>query len=334
MPACVLPIVLGLALAPAAIAAPTVRPAESTAATGTITALEGDELTIQTGGREMSVIAAMTAAANTINRHDYPYVYAGGHAQAGTASVGMRGTGYNGRRIGYDCSGSVAAVLAGGGIWQAGSGVPSDAGIVAQLRQERLIARGAGSGPQQVTLYDDWGVHIFMSIDGRFFGTSDGGGDPPRRLGGPAWLNDGAPDAYSRRYRSWHLLPAALGHRTTYGPSVSFQIDDPSLLSTYAVGERVRVGYVSNRVGVNVAKAVQLVGVRSLSGTVSVISPDGSSLILTTAGGKSITLATAVPAVVEGVQVGDAVQVSYVKAPGGALTAESIAVTGTPSAPV
>ena len=55
-----------------------------------------------------------------------------------------------------------------------GSGVPNDAGVISYLRQRGEIAPGAGDGPQEVTLYDDPDVHIFMNINGRFFGTSDG----------------------------------------------------------------------------------------------------------------------------------------------------------------
>jgi hypothetical protein len=122
--------------------------------TGTITALSGSSFTIQTAGRQTGVINALTGAAAHVTAQDYPYVYAGSHAQAGIASIGMKGPGYNGKRTGYDCSGSVAAVLAGAGLWPAGGGVPNDAGIIAQLLREHLITRGAGTGPVQVTLYD------------------------------------------------------------------------------------------------------------------------------------------------------------------------------------
>jgi hypothetical protein len=111
----------------------------------TIVSIDWSSFTIQTGGKRMAVINALTAAANAITAGDYPYVYGGGHAEAGIASIGIKGPGYNGRRIGFDCSGSVAAVLAGGGVWQAGTGVPADNGVIAQLLQERLIARGVSS---------------------------------------------------------------------------------------------------------------------------------------------------------------------------------------------
>jgi hypothetical protein len=96
---------------------------------GTITALSGSSFTIQTAGRRTGVVNALTAAAAYVTSQDYPYVYGGGHAQAGIASIGINGPGYNGKRAGYDCSGSVVAVLAGAGLWPAGGGVPNDAGI-------------------------------------------------------------------------------------------------------------------------------------------------------------------------------------------------------------
>jgi len=155
--------------------------AQGATLTGTVSLTGAASFTIQTPGQPVGVVAALTAAANRLTRADYPYVYGGGHAQAGVASVGIRGRGHNGRRVGFDCSGSVAAVLEGAGLWPSGAGVPSDAGVVAELLRDGVIARGAGRGPVEVTLYDRPGVHIFMNIDGRFFGTSDGGGGGNRR---------------------------------------------------------------------------------------------------------------------------------------------------------
>ena len=117
---------------------------------GTVLSVSGRTFAIQTGGARMSVVAALTDAATNVTAGDFPYVYGGGHAQAGIASIGIPGSGYNGRRIGFDCSGSVAAVLAGAGVWQPTSGVPNDAGIIAGLRQQHLIARGVGQGATEV----------------------------------------------------------------------------------------------------------------------------------------------------------------------------------------
>lgn len=149
---------------------------------------------------------------------------------------------------------------AGAGLWPAGSGVPNDAGIIAQLTSEKLIARGVGEGPTEVSLYDDPGVHIFMSIDGRFFGTSDGGGGGNRK-GGAGWLNDGAPDAWSRTYRRYHLLPSVLRGTTGAGHSVTFQTGalEPELASL-TQGEKVNVSYEEDAAGFLIATSIASAG--------------------------------------------------------------------------
>lgn len=224
--------------------------------TGTITVISGSSFTIQTPGRPTGVLGALTAAATNLTKRHYPYVYGGGHAQAGIASIGIKGPGYNGHRIGYDCSGAVAAVLASGGLWPAGSGVPNDAGIIAELLGQKLIARGVGTGPVEVTLYDDPGVHIFMNIDGRFFGTSDGGGGGNPR-GGAGWLDDGAPDAGSRAYKPYHVLGSVLKQSTNAGHSVTFQVGGvQSMIGGFELGEKVRVSYEETSSGSMVATAV------------------------------------------------------------------------------
>jgi hypothetical protein len=190
---------------------------------------------------------------------DFPYVYGGGHANAGVASIGIKGPGYNGHTVGFDCSGSVAAVLSSAGVWQAASGVPNDAGIIAQLKQEHLIAKGVGSGPSEVTLYDDAGVHIFMNIDGRFFGTSDGGGGGNPN-GGAGWLDDGAPDATSHSYKAYHLLPSVLGQQTTYQSSFTFQVPAGSNEQYLELGQAVHVGYTVAPNGKLKAQRISSVG--------------------------------------------------------------------------
>jgi hypothetical protein len=177
-------------------------------------------------------------------------VHGGGHAQAGTASIGIKGPGYNGRRIGYDCSGAVGAVLAAAGLWPPGSGVPADNGEIAQLRSGHLIARGTGT----VTLYDKPGVHIFMNIAGRFFGTSDGGeGSPLYPHGGAGWLDDGVPDAASHAFKRYHLIASALAAPTVY--ALTFR-SNASLLGDLQLGDRVRVTYMQRGNGTLVAESI------------------------------------------------------------------------------
>jgi hypothetical protein len=212
-------------------------------ASGAVIAVARGSFAIEAPAGRMSVVNALTAGANTVTAGDFPYVYGGGHAEAGIASIGIKGPGYNGRRIGFDCSGSVAAVLAGAGVWQPTSGVPNDAGIITELLQQHLIARGAGHGATEVTLYDDPGVHIFMNIDGQFFGTSDGGGggDP---AGGAGWLDDGAPDATSHVYKRYHLLPRVIQQQTTSERILTFQTNgNASVTHGLQLGSDVHVGY-------------------------------------------------------------------------------------------
>ena len=243
-----------LVLSATALAAP---PAAATGHTsGAVIGVARGSFAIESGGGRMSVLNALTNAANLVIEDDFPYVYGGGHAQAGIASIGIKGPGYNGRRIGFDCSGSVAAVLAGAGVWQPTDGVPNDAGIIAELKSEHLIARGAGHGASEVTLYDDPGVHTFMDIDGHFFGTSDGGGGG-NPAGGAGWLDDGAPDATSRVYKRYHLLLGVIQRQTTFERILTFQTSGhPSIAHGLELGSEVHVAYMQTPTGRMTAEGV------------------------------------------------------------------------------
>ena len=236
---------LVMAAPPATLAHPPIA-SSSGVVRGTVVSLDWAELTVQSAGPRLAVIPALTRAADAVAAEDYPYVWGGGHAFAGTPSAGMRGRGHNGRQVGFDCSGSVAAVLAGAGLWAPGTGVPSDAGVIHELRQANLIVRGPGKGAHSVTLWDDRGVHVFMEIGSAFFGTSDGG--PPsvdNPQGGPGWLDDGAPDTLNRHYRAWHLVGPALAGRVDTGRLLTVALGGPLAYaaSGLAVGDRVGVRY-------------------------------------------------------------------------------------------
>jgi hypothetical protein len=239
-------------------AASTSSPAQASGqASGTVIGVSGRNFAIESAGGRMSAIAALTMAANGVTAGDFPYVYGGGHAQAGIASIGLKGPGYNGRRIGFDCSGSVAAVLSEAGLWPLAEGVPSDAGMITELRQEHLIAPGRGRGANEVTLYDDYGVHIFMDIDGHFFGTSDGGGGGNPN-GGAGWLDDGAPDAHSHSYKPYHLLPGLLRQQTTLERIFTFQSTGHAAITHgLELGSVIHVGYTVARNGRLVAQSVR-----------------------------------------------------------------------------
>ena len=312
------PVAACLALPAAALATPPVP--VSRQFTGTLSSLGTYSFTVQRPGRPTGVIHALTVAANRLARGDYPYVWGGGHAQAGIASVGERGPGYNGRRRGFDCSGSVAAVLRGAGLWPAGSGVPNDAGVIRYLLRHHEIARGPGVGPQEVTLYDNPGVHIFMNIDGRFFGTSDGGGGGDRR-GGPGWLDDGAPDAYNPRFRRYHFLPSVLRATTTAGFTSGFQYGAGVNLAGVPMGVPVHVLYTTTPQGTMIAQAVTVPGELTATGTVQSVTAGGSDFTLLAANGQTLSFPATVgtplaQALASGnLASGDTVSVSYISAP-------------------
>jgi hypothetical protein len=261
----VLPVVLVALVVWAFLTANTGQAADPGTAAGAVSAIGPwqSTLTIQTRARRMRVINALQRTADDVTRSDYPYVWAGGHAAAGVASTGgvkpRRGTHPKQPPIGFDCSGAVAAVLAGAGVWTPGAPVPNDADLVKTLLRAHVIARGAGHGSPEVTLYDKPGVHVFMRIDGRYFGTSDGlHGNASQVHGGAGWLNDGAPDARSRAFKPYHVLPSVLAGSTLYGPSLTFIIpaSGSGLLDGLAVGQRVQVSYRTGSDGTLTARAV------------------------------------------------------------------------------
>lgn len=327
-----LPLLLGL-LCSGGLAVPSAAQAtRSSTLRGTLQMLGPSDFVVQTPGKARGVVAALVSAANRLAAKKYPYVWGGGHAQVGVASLGSKGPGHNGRRRGYDCSGSVAAVLTGANLWPAGSSVPGDAGVISELRAGHLIAPGAGHGAVAVTLYDDPGVHIFMNIGGRFFGTSAGGGAGDAK-GGPGWLDGSTPDAFSHTYKRYHFLSSVLRSRVR-GQSIGFRpgtVD--TLLQQFQVGEAISVGYRTSRYGTLVATSIAYPGATALSGTVSAVASDGSSLTVQPASGTAVTLSTGPLSnlVLDSAAVGDAVTVTYSVA-SGTNTLRTIAVAPPPSA--
>ena len=279
---------------------------EHATATGHVIAVDGDSITIQTAGA----------------------------ARAGVASTGIAGgPGYNGRTKGFDCSGSVAAVLAGADLWAPRSGVPSDAGVISELRGEGLIEPGAGTGANEVTLYDDPGVHIFMSINGQYFGTSDGGsGNPNQKRGGAGWLYDGAPDATSSAFRRYHFVPRVLSGAAGASRTMTFVLGSRSgPITQFLTGDQVRVSYEELASGTMVALTAALHGVKTATATVTSISTTRGALVLRTAAGKDLSLVTVAGSPVPmTVAAGDTVSVEYTKSQGH-LTLRAITVTGVPT---
>jgi hypothetical protein len=172
-------------------------------------------------------------------------------------------------------------------------------------------------------------VHIFMNIDGRFFGTSDGGGGANPH-GGAGWLDDGAPDASSRSYKPYHFFPSVLKGSTTAGHIDSFELSaltgDAAALQ---LGVLVRVSYAQTRSGSMFATTLGYPGAITAGGTVQSTGADGGSLTIQTADGGSLTLVTeAAEPPVDTILPGDTVEVTYI--PNGSnLIALTVTVTAT-----
>jgi hypothetical protein len=91
-------------------------------------------------------------------------------------------------------------------------------------------------------------VHIFMNIDGRFFGTG------ANAKGGPGWLTY---SGVTRAFKPWHFVPSALAGSATYGPELTFGIgNDSNLLYGLTVGQHVQVHYKTAKTGALTATAV------------------------------------------------------------------------------
>jgi peptidoglycan hydrolase-like protein with peptidoglycan-binding domain len=107
-------------------------------------------------GSAQEMIAAMVAAANKIDRAHYSYRWGGGHNPSFSGP--------------YDCSGAVSAVL-------------HAAGLLNSPMVSGGFMRWGRPGPGAVTIYANAG-HVYMSINGRFFGTTRA--NPG---GGAGWFN-------------------------------------------------------------------------------------------------------------------------------------------------
>lgn len=166
---------------------------------------------------------AIIQAANAIDNKKYPYIWGGGHAQAGTPSAGTpnrNGTGAVG--VGYDCSGSVAAVLYAAGIYEGSVG--TDASLVQSLVASGKLVRGVDNSSTSITIWDNPGQHVFMRIggvNGKYWGTSDNQGTG-NAAGGPGWLSSGnASNAVPSGFIPYHIPEGILKQPATYRLSIS-----------------------------------------------------------------------------------------------------------------
>jgi phage tail sheath gpL-like len=117
-----------------------------------------------------------------------------------------------------------------------------------------------------------------------------------------------------------------LSNRTTYGHSFTFQTGaNPSIISSAEPGDKVKISYAEAKSGSMTASAIQYVGAITTSGTVSSIATNGSSVTIQTTGGLTLTLSTStVTNLIDGLQVGDGVQVTYSKDSSGLLIPHTV----------
>jgi hypothetical protein len=219
---------------------------------GTIVATRTYDFTIRTAGKPNDPLARMVSYATALGAKDYKYVYGGGHAHAGVPTNG-----------GFDCSGSVAAVLAAGGLWPKSGAVGSDLGLVQELKSRGLIANGPGSGPDQVTLYDHPGKTIEMSIDGRTYGV---GGDSK---GGPGWVDDSL--VSKSDLREYHILPRVLHASQADSNDVTFSYRltgaGYKISKELTVGAKVSLSYSNGSLAMLELDSIQNTGGRPFRGS-------------------------------------------------------------------
>jgi hypothetical protein len=155
-----------------------------------------------------TAMAAMIKEATKLTNAKDPYVWAGGHTTLGVPTSG-----------GFDCSGSVSAVLGAGGFLSS----PQDTQSLRQALGKSVLP-GKGSGNPECTIWINSTVaprHTFMRLNGQYFGTSVGGTNADNtRLNstssGPSLYVKGtpAPNTTDPAFAAFHIPVPLLGTPT------------------------------------------------------------------------------------------------------------------------
>jgi hypothetical protein len=219
-------------------------------------------------------LQAMTACANGINGN-YPYEYGGGHGSLGVPSSGVSGGNHVGGQgtKGFDCSGSVSAVLGAAGLLtspETSSYVGptlAAAGHAVQVSAQEAIANKGG-----VSIFGN-SDHVWMMISGRAFGTTDGQSDPY----GASWLP--APTlSYAEGFTCWKLNDTTLNKTIQYSsPIGGGNTEAANKGSTTTAGNAIS-NQSANAFAINLAvpssasmaEALLLTGSKSLMNCVSI----------------------------------------------------------------
>jgi len=135
-----------------------------------LTGLLGYDTGSLSGVASGEVITQLVQAAQHLSAQNYPYVWGGGHQTIGQPSTGIPGPGYNGTRVGFDCSGFVEAILYYAGILP--STFQGDDRTIFNWLQNNLqgsFVPGQGSGTPECTVFDIPGEHIYIRINGTYY---------------------------------------------------------------------------------------------------------------------------------------------------------------------
>ncbi len=168
----------------------------------------------KSGSGQRSRLDEMISRASEISNKNYPYSFGGGHPHVGTPSMGTEHESGGALVNGFDCSGSVLAVLAAGGFVPTGSsfGTSGEMGHVYGHIGE------SGSGPKSkgITVYYN-SSHEWMTINGREFSTGN------NSKGGAGWGSEDPTKWPSARgtYNSFHLKSNELEEPYTGQPAPS-----------------------------------------------------------------------------------------------------------------
>jgi cell wall-associated NlpC family hydrolase len=170
----------------------------------------------KTSAGQRTRLDVMISRASEISNKNYPYSYGGGHPSVGTPSMGTEHESGGALVNGFDCSGSVLAVLAAGGFVPTGSSF----GTSGEMMHVYGSIGEPGPGPKGkgVTIYAN-SEHEWMTINGRYFST--GWNKNPK--GGAGWGGEQESEwpSTSGTYESMHLSAKQLEEPYTGGPAPS-----------------------------------------------------------------------------------------------------------------
>jgi hypothetical protein len=154
----------------------------------------------KTSGGTRTRIKAMEEEADKITARHYHYAFGGGHSKPGVPSMGTETESGGSSVLGFDCSGSSAAVLAAGGLVKNVEGSGSFGAY--QSAGTSPGPAPAGAKPSVTVYYNS--AHAFLIINGRYFSTSHS--NPG---GGAGWQpgTDGQPLS---TFKSFHYTPTIL----------------------------------------------------------------------------------------------------------------------------